>query len=90
MPKILEITLHNGVDPSTGARIGIPTGDPGSYESFEELFGAFVEQLKFFISVKTTSPSPSCRCGWGTVSRELQTTTRVEPCTTPAISNLWG
>ena len=54
MPKILEITLNNGVDPRTGKRIGIPTGDPMKFTGFEELFGAFVEQLKFFVSVKTT------------------------------------
>jgi pyruvate-formate lyase len=29
-PKILEITLNNGVDPRTGKRIGIETGDPRS------------------------------------------------------------
>jgi formate C-acetyltransferase len=54
MPKILEITLNNGVDPRTGKRIGILTGDPMKFTEFEELFGAFVEQLKFFVSIKTT------------------------------------
>ena len=53
MPKILEITLNNGVDPRTGNQIGIPTGDPTRFTGFEELFRAFVEQLKFFVSVKT-------------------------------------
>ncbi len=28
LPKVLEITLHNGIDPRTGAKIGIATGDP--------------------------------------------------------------
>ncbi|NIO07732.1 MAG: formate C-acetyltransferase/glycerol dehydratase family glycyl radical enzyme, partial [Deltaproteobacteria bacterium] len=28
MPKVLEITLNNGVDPRTGRRIGLETGDP--------------------------------------------------------------
>jgi pyruvate formate-lyase/glycerol dehydratase family glycyl radical enzyme len=52
LPKILEITLNNGVDPRTGKKIGVPTGDSGNYGKFEELFSAFVEQLKFFVSVK--------------------------------------
>jgi trans-4-hydroxy-L-proline dehydratase len=51
-PKILEITLNNGVDPRTGKKIGIGTGDPRKFVGFEELSRAFTEQLKFFISVK--------------------------------------
>ena len=53
-PKILEITLNNGVDPQTGKKIGISTGEPRDYGDFEELFNAFTEQLKFFVSVKTS------------------------------------
>ena len=53
LPKILEITLNNGVDPRTEKKIGIPTGDPRDYDTFEELFRAFTKQLKFFVSVKT-------------------------------------
>jgi formate C-acetyltransferase len=52
LPKILEITLNNGVDPKTGKKIGISTGNPRNYSDFEELYRAFVEQLKFFVSVK--------------------------------------
>ena len=28
LPKVLELSLDNGVDPRTGKRIGIETGDP--------------------------------------------------------------
>ncbi len=28
LPKVLEITLHNGVDPRTGSAVGLETGDP--------------------------------------------------------------
>ncbi len=31
LPKILELTLHNGVDPRTGKRLGIETGDPRTF-----------------------------------------------------------
>ncbi len=52
MPKVFEITLNNGIDPRTGQRIGLETGDPTEFESFNELFEAYQEQLNFFIDVK--------------------------------------
>ena len=51
-PKILEITLHDGVDPRTGRRVGIETGDPRRFGSFDELFDAFRRQLNYFIDTK--------------------------------------
>ncbi|MFW9843685.1 MAG: trans-4-hydroxy-L-proline dehydratase [Candidatus Thorarchaeota archaeon] len=51
-PKILEITLHNGIDPKTGKQVGIKTGDVASFKSFEEVFSAYKEQLKYFIDLK--------------------------------------
>jgi len=52
MPKVLEITLNNGVDPRTGDVIGLSTGDPTTFETFEELFDAYRKQLQYFIDVK--------------------------------------
>lgn len=52
LPKVLEITLNNGVDPRTGKQIGLETGDPRQFETFEELFGAFNRQLRHFIDIK--------------------------------------
>jgi formate C-acetyltransferase len=52
MPKVLEIALHDGLDPRTGKRIGIRTGDPAKFKTFEELFGAFRTQLKHFVDIK--------------------------------------
>jgi formate C-acetyltransferase len=52
MPKILEITLHNGLDPRTGQRIGLETGDPAQFDSFEALFEAYQKQLRYFIDIK--------------------------------------
>ncbi len=52
LPKILEITLNDGVDPRTKKRIGIETGDPRKFETFEELLDAFLRQLKHFVSLK--------------------------------------
>jgi formate C-acetyltransferase len=52
IPKILEIALNNGIDPNTGKQIGLQTGNPIDYFSFEELFSAFTKQLNYFIDVK--------------------------------------
>jgi len=50
--KVLEITLNNGTDPLTGRKIGIETGDPTSFNSFNDLFEAFKKQLKYFVDIK--------------------------------------
>jgi pyruvate formate-lyase/glycerol dehydratase family glycyl radical enzyme len=52
MPKVLELTLHNGVDPRTGRRIGLETGDPARFATFDELFAAYQRQLQHFVDVK--------------------------------------
>jgi pyruvate formate-lyase/glycerol dehydratase family glycyl radical enzyme len=52
LPKILEITLNNGVDPLTGKQIGLNTGKPELFDSFEELLNAFNKQLTYFIDIK--------------------------------------
>ncbi len=52
LPKVLEITLHNGVDPLTGKRIGIETGDPREFRSFEDLMEAFRKQVRHFVDIK--------------------------------------
>jgi pyruvate-formate lyase len=49
---VLEITLHNGVDPRTGQRIGLETGDPRQFEGFEELLEAYCRQLVHFVEIK--------------------------------------
>jgi formate C-acetyltransferase len=52
LPKVLEITLCNGVDPRTGKMIGIETGDPRTFGSYEQVFEAFRRQLHHFIDIK--------------------------------------
>ncbi|MBA1333636.1 MAG: Pyruvate formate-lyase [Firmicutes bacterium] len=52
IPKILEITLHNGMDPATGKKLGIETGDPCTFETYDELFDAFKKQMHHFIDIK--------------------------------------
>jgi formate C-acetyltransferase len=50
--KILELALHDGLDPRTGKPLGLRTGAPGSFASFDALFAAFRRQLHHFIEVK--------------------------------------
>lgn len=52
LPKILEITLNNGVDPKSGKKIGLSTGDPRAFKSFEELWDAYMNQIKYFLDIK--------------------------------------
>jgi len=52
LTKILEITLHDGKDPRTGKMIGINTGNPQQFASFQELIKAFKKQLEHFITIK--------------------------------------
>jgi len=52
LPKILEITLHNGVDPKTGKMIGLQTGTADRFKSYEELIAAFEKQVKYFAGIK--------------------------------------
>jgi pyruvate formate-lyase/glycerol dehydratase family glycyl radical enzyme len=52
LTKVLEITLHNGIDPRTGKQLGLKTGDPASFADFEELMAAFRRQLAWFIDIK--------------------------------------
>ena len=45
--KCLEFALHNGVDNITGERASIKTGDPTTFETYERLERAFMDQLEY-------------------------------------------
>lgn len=51
-PKILEITLHNGVDPNSGKKLGLETGDPRNFKTYEELYDAWKKQMVYFVNMK--------------------------------------
>jgi formate C-acetyltransferase len=52
VPKILEITLNNGMDPLIGKKVGIDTGDPRTFATFADLYAAFVRQLEYIVDLK--------------------------------------
>ena len=51
-PKILEITLHDGIDPETGKLLGLKTGNPREFRSFDELYSAWHRQMVYFVNLK--------------------------------------
>jgi pyruvate-formate lyase len=53
--KFLEITLNNGIDSRSERKIGIETGDPRGFSSYEELCAAFRKQLHHFVEIKLRS-----------------------------------
>lgn len=50
--KILEITLNGGINPADGKLIGLETGNPGDFSSFDQLLQAFEKQLNYFLDIK--------------------------------------
>jgi formate C-acetyltransferase len=51
-PKIFELALNNGVDMRTGKQVGLQTGDPKNFQSFEDVYQAFEKQLQYIVDIK--------------------------------------
>ena len=45
MGKMVELVLHNGVDPRTGKLVGLQTGDPREFKNVEDLKDALKKQI---------------------------------------------
>jgi len=52
VPKIIEVTLNNGINPVTGIRVGPETGDPRTFASYDDLYNAFLKQLNYVVDLK--------------------------------------
>lgn len=52
VPKIIEITLNNGVNPLSGKQVSIKTGNPTDFKSYDELYKAFKKQLNYIVNQK--------------------------------------
>ena len=52
LPKILEITLHNGWDPVGGKQLGLQLGEAEDFKSYDELFDAYKKQIEHFADIK--------------------------------------
>ena len=52
VPKLLELALHDGVDPLSGNLVGVKTGDPMTFETLDDLYDAFERQLHHIVDMK--------------------------------------
>jgi len=52
LPKVLELTLNNGFDPRTRKQVGLQTGEPSDFNSFEEFLAAFKKQIDYLVGIK--------------------------------------
>ncbi len=52
LPKVLELALHDGVDPLSGERLGPSTGAASAFGGFDDLYAAFETQLRFVVDWK--------------------------------------
>ncbi|MDR1620825.1 MAG: glycyl radical protein [Synergistaceae bacterium] len=51
-PKVLELALNDGVDAMTGRPIGVRSGDPRNFRTFDALYASFEKQLKYVVDTK--------------------------------------
>jgi pyruvate formate-lyase/glycerol dehydratase family glycyl radical enzyme len=52
LPKMLELALHDGLDPRTGRQLGPHTGAAADLDSMEKVLAAFEAQTRHFLDVK--------------------------------------
>jgi trans-4-hydroxy-L-proline dehydratase len=50
--KILELALHDGIDPRTGTQLGPQTGQASKFATFADLYAAYRRQLSHFLDLK--------------------------------------
>ena len=51
VPKVLDITMHNGVLIQTGEQLGPVTGEMKDFAGFDDFFAAFKTQLRYFMGL---------------------------------------
>lgn len=50
--KIFELTLNNGFDSRTNTQLGLKTGNPNDFKSFDDLMIAYRQQVNYFADIK--------------------------------------
>ena len=51
VPKVLEVTINNGVDPRMGRKTGLETGEFEDFATFDDFMKAFKKQFTYFLSL---------------------------------------
>lgn len=62
VPRVLDITMHGGINSATGEQIGPATGEMKDFKSFEDFYAAFKKQLYHFMSLYNEEHNILCRC----------------------------
>ena len=62
VPKVLDITMHNGVLTSTGEQLGPKTGEMKDFASYEDFKAAFLKQLDVFMGYYNEEHNVLLRC----------------------------
>jgi pyruvate formate-lyase/glycerol dehydratase family glycyl radical enzyme len=52
IPKIFELTLNNGYDKVADKQLGLKLGYAADFKTYDELYDAFKQQMKYFIDIK--------------------------------------
>ncbi len=52
IPKILEITMYNGLDKHSNKQLGLQLGYAYDFKTYDEFFEAFKKQLHHFVDIK--------------------------------------
>jgi formate C-acetyltransferase len=52
LPKILELTLLDGLDPVSGKQLGLKLGRAVDFQTYDQLFEAFCRQVEHFVGIK--------------------------------------
>jgi pyruvate formate-lyase/glycerol dehydratase family glycyl radical enzyme len=66
VPKVLEVTLNNGIEPQTGRKLGLETGEFDGFAAFDDFLTAFKTQLRYFLGLHAAKNNIELQ-----VSREL-------------------
>jgi pyruvate-formate lyase len=48
--QALNVTLHNGIQPLNGQKMGLPLGKPKEFKTFEDLMKAYKKQVEYFVN----------------------------------------
>lgn len=51
IPLMLELALNNGVSRISGKKVGLETGDPRKFTTFEQVWEAFEKQFRYFVDI---------------------------------------
>jgi len=49
--KALDLALHNGISGLTGVDLGLHTGSPEKFETYDDFYSAFIKQLEYSIDL---------------------------------------